>query len=307
MAEADERIDPTDLESIDALLDEVDLSEEGVANTDDSNEPFADTEGLDDFPSRADDYEDSPGFRERQNQEFASNDELTVEEMEALKKLIIIFGAVITFLVVIGVGMASWAALKSSVDPDGARMFEELFGESELARTTAQANAEAIRDLDRKMDALSFQLDGMVADFYASNSSKENTENQAGDNSLQPDLVVTKEVVTKEVAKPALVESPALEAKVDGIARSLDLAQRRVVEINNRVKSLQQQYTTLSASVKQVEKSVLENALVGAKETKVETEESEAPETKSEQAKPYQYRAPNTFNYDAVHEGTSYP
>lgn len=391
MAEPDNTIDPNDLESIDALLDEAELESiesqeeesdlqsetddlieqqeaaalqesvdeldltdfEGIEQPQDQQEDgFEETlesRPLDSMTSTADggyaaqmaqQDEDFDDFLSRRAENKKNGNELTVAEMDTLKSMIIGFGSTLVVLALIAIGIATWGALgANSADSPSADAFEEIMGEAELARTTSQANEMVLKDLNRKLDALSFQLDQATGDVIALNhqpltagSRNLNPIDQNGNNrSSQMNLNDNVSPVVNGVqnnaslpaangqngATPALQQPIAvtadmsnLEGKVDEVSRSMALAQRRVVEINNRVKSLQQQYSTVLQSMKQVEKNMLEDRLA---EQKVIEEEKQAElekleEEKLQDTKPtsYHYRAPGALNYESG-ERSSYP
>ena len=406
MAQPDNTIDPNDLDSIDALLDEAELEPEDLKSqdeaaeveevdetvseqADENPEPQPDEAGSgfdleefqqpdqtpdqdedldlermldepiaaapppasvqDDFPSRmnqqAQEDDDFDDFLARRAQNTKNGNELTVAEMDSLKSMIIGFGSTLIVLALIAIGVATWGALgANSSDLPSAETFEEMIGEAELGRTTSQANETLLKDLNRKLDALSFQIEQVNGDVVALSGGKlpaaaSETLNPLGlnapvnghsngNNNVAPTNAVPAASVTPpqnamtsqntQVTNQPVTQAPAsvnvdmskLEGKVDEVSRNLALAQRRVVEINNRVKSLQQQYSTVLQSVKQVEKNILEEKLAEQKAAAEQKAEQEAKleEEKKAESKPaaYQYRAPGALNYESGNRN-SYP
>ncbi len=371
MAVPDNTIDPNDLDSIDALLDEAELEQE---------RPQVDLPDLDESPTqdvdipleqdKPDDDElerlldsaiDSPStdpllddvaemsatpqpappatnmappsaeqrlqeqqeldaFLSRREQSATNLNELSVAEMDTLKNLIIGFGSTLIVLAFIAIGMATWAALSagsSDVDP---KLVEEIRGEVEVGRMSSQANQESMRELSKKLDALSFQLEQVNGDIVALTSSTLPQASLSGAQNL-PEIVPPAPVHTAApVAAPVVAAAPTssvppadmgrLEDKVDAVNRSLAVAQRRVVEINNRVKSLQKQYETIVSSLKVAEKNALQTQVEQLNEqTKPATKPAQQPPVttpSSSNTDRYRYAAPSGGFYEPGNSNT-YP
>jgi hypothetical protein len=111
-------------------------------------------------------------------------------------------------------------------------------------------------------------------------------------------------------AAPAPAEMGRLEDKVDAVNRSLAVAQRRVVEINNRVKSLQKQYETIVSSLKVAEKNALQTQVEQLNEqAKPATKPAQQPPTaapSSSNTDRYRYAAPSGGFYEPGNTN-SYP
>jgi len=376
VAQPDNTIDPNDLDSIDALLDEADFEpvaadkpvvEDDINLLEDTNfsepvmnnnrEPEEDDElermldtsfdrappairtepSYEEPPQRgfADQREDAEfdDFLARRSENTKNGNGLTVAEMDALKGMIIGFGSTLIVLALIAIGIATWGALgaNSSVSPDTG-LLEEIRGEAEISRVTSKSNETVLRDLGRKLDALSFQLEQVNGDLAALGNGKmpvsvSTTDTVAnGSTGVTPSTngagtpvaapVATVVVPAAAVTTPtptvatetvvAVKDSGRLEEKIDAVSRSLAVAQRRVVEINNRVKSLQEQYGSIVKTVKTVEKNILEQEL----KTKVDDVEAKAVvEEKAKQPTStvpdaYRYQAPDGMFYDAGNRNT---
>lgn len=377
MAQPDNTIDPNDLDSIDALLDEADFEpvaadkpvvEDDINLLEDTNfsepvmnnksEPEEDDElermldtsfdrappairtepSYEEPPQRgfADQREDAEfdDFLARRSENTKNGNGLTVAEMDALKGMIIGFGSTLIVLALIAIGIATWGALgaNSSVSPDTG-LLEEIRGEAEISRVTSKSNETVLRDLGRKLDALSFQLEQVNGDLAALGNGKMPVSVSTADavangvngvtashNGAETPVVstpVAAVVSPAPVAATTTAPAPAetvvavkdsgrLEEKIDAVSRSLAVAQRRVVEINNRVKSLQEQYGSIVKTVKTVEKNILEQEL----KTKVDDVEAKAVvEEKAKQPTStvpdaYRYQAPDGMFYDAGNRNT---
>lgn len=109
-----------------------------------------------------------------------------------------------------------------------------------------------------------------------------------------------------EVQPAALpqLDMSKFEEKLDAVNRNVSVAQRRVVEINNRVKSLQQQYASIVETIKLVEKNMLEQEL---KAKAAEQEAAKSEEAEKEQAKqPTSRQQPDGYRYQAPDGGLGY-
>lgn len=368
MAVPDNTIDPNDLDSIDALLDEAELDQErpqvdlpdieqdSVAEDMDipvdddkpdddelerlldsaieqppTTDPLLDSEQYDAAPIAAMPSNDQNKLKEQQELEaFLSRREqsstnlngLSVAEMDTLKNLIIGFGSALIVLALIAIGMATWAALSAGSGDIDPKVVEEIRGEVEVGRMSSQANQESMREVSRKLDALSFQIEQINGDLVALTGS---TLPQANISAAQPlpEAVPTvlptqpAPVPTQPVVNPAAaVVSPVVSAdmsrveeKVDAVNRNLALAQRRVVEVNNRVKSLQQQYETIVNSLKVAEKQSLQTQveqLTDKAKTDAKAVPPSTPRPASSAPETYRYTAPPGGFYEPG-SGNSYP
>lgn len=230
---------------------------------------------------------------------------LTVAEMDSIKKLIIIFSSTIIFLVVTAIGIGLWGALSSSssLDDETMTLIKDTH-EGAMQSMVKSASAEdSIKQVGKKLDALSFQLE-----------------------QLNADLLQVKEVVTvspdkgpagllnleNEPAAAAKAEPPAVAAQVvmdSGVGKKIDkvnaqvvVTQRRLAEVNNRVKQLQTQYTTFLKGLKELEKSQLKgqaniNDLLEA--TKAQVKADKLKQQAMEKSR-YEYSAPNSPFFDYV-------
>lgn len=387
MAQPDNTIDPNDLDSIDALLDEAELEsdnqqpdpdqmfEEDTPQPDETDaDSLSDLDDIDraldqqvekqddqDSELNLDDFElgqlddqqanaeanqddlsvggqDLARIKEQQEfekllekraQQGLNNNELTVAEMDSLKKMIIGFGSATVGLALILMGISLWGAISaSSIEMPDSEIYEQILGEAELARTAGQANQTALADLNRKLDALSFQIEQINGDLVtltngvpsANNTSDllnplgiQNGATQpyvetAKPESVTPTAAASTPVVQTPVTVQGTVDMTQLEGKVDEVARSLAVAQRRVVEINNRVKTIQKQYTLVLNSVKQVEKTLLEEKLAQKKavEQQQQAEKEKLEQETKQTSESYHYRAPGALHYEYGSKGT-YP
>ena len=346
MAEANTTIDPDDLDSIDALLDEAEfdledekeqnfpnLDEADLQQKDDFDIDISDEQestddlnsmlGLDDEPASLADAAPAmapapakQSFNDNQTDDFISRrskasqttDELTVEEMDAIKKMIIGFGVGLVILLIVAIVFAAMAAFSASSDPELNQKITEIKEETEISRIAVQSNEKSLRDLNRKVDALSFQVEQLTADMISANNTQAGQLVERGGIPSAPQISpqTTPQAPNTQVVTQL---SQGLEDKVDSITRSLALAQRRIVEVNNRVTSLQQQQGTVLKSVKDIEKSLLEKQLTVTQSEEQNLEQATAEQPENQKAKPatsYRYQAPTGLMYQPSGSGV-YP
>ena len=346
MAEANTTIDPDDLDSIDALLDEAEfdledekeqnfpnLDEADLQQKDDFDIDISDEQestddlnsmlGLDDEPASLADAAPAmapapakQSFNDNQTDDFISRrskasqttDELTVEEMDAIKKMIIGFGVGLVILLIVAIVFAAMAAFSASSDPELNQKITEIKEETEISRIAVQSNEKSLRDLNRKVDALSFQVEQLTADMISANNTQAGQLVERGGIPSGPQISpqTTPQAPNTQVVTQL---SQGLEDKVDSITRSLALAQRRIVEVNNRVTSLQQQQGTVLKSVKDIEKSLLEKQLTVTQSEEQNLEQATAEQPENQKAKPatsYRYQAPTGLMYQPSGSGV-YP
>lgn len=308
MAEANKTIDPNDLDSIDALLDEAefDLNEldegnpqpsekqaiaasqdEQLSESTQAEDELAEEVAIDpelsaveeqalndmldldesDFESTSNAsaamampevgsprsrqlQDDTDDFIARRAQGAHKSDELTVEEMDSIKKMLIGFGLGLSVLVIIAIVMASWAAFGSKTDSTLESSLLDVKEELEITRVAAQANERSLRELNRKLDAVSFQVEQLSADVMSQNPTNTMV--------LRGGAPMANEQPAQPVTAPTV--STSAEAKIDSLARNLAVAQRRIVEINNRVTSMQTQQGSVLQAVKSVKDAVRKTA-----------------------------------------------
>lgn len=374
-------VDPNDLDSIDALLDEAELesvpeepkadqveatspeSAEG-ADVDDVPEEWADadaqedpTEGLldelgDDVESSGIEAEEAvvpesatppvqeepkveppvpdagPGIMQQPNasqqtmedkaedilekraQAQKANNAIKGSDMDAIKKLIVIFSSVIIVLVVMAISIGIWGALSSGtgLSKETLDKIDGIEASSTQSLMHTNASEKTLKTLDKKLDALSFQLEqlnGDIAKIEATDAKKTVAEQS----NEKPQSAVKQ--TEKENATPVqdLKVAPELTAKLNHIGKQVTSAQRRIYEVNQRVKRLQSVYSQLLKSIKNVEKQLVvekvEKAPVKAKKDNVSSAKSQgnathhAPQDSSTPSsqKSYQYGPGDSYSY----------
>ncbi|BCN92952.1 hypothetical protein THMIRHAM_07370 [Thiomicrorhabdus immobilis] len=254
----------------------------------------------------------------RANAQVAQNSNMAAKDMDSIKKLIIIFGSILSVLALAGIGIGVWGALSAS----SAGMDEETLSLIESIKVASEQNSTSIHEVDKtaqsvekKLDAINFQIEQLVADMATNTGSSKVVAKQevidplglgahpvahdAGNvakdthgvpvaHPVVPEPVVTH---TNVVASPSMVaENPELMKKVTSVNDKLIKAQRRIDEVNSRVKKIQDQYQALIQSIKTVEKQVLVE--------QAEKAEQVAKENERQSKSRYQYSAPDGGFYD---------
>lgn len=378
MANAMDSIDPNDLDSIDALLDEAEFESmtdsalEQEENLTDSNAGVeldsleldnASVDSLlddlgDDLPPKKEESpeldstfqpqsqprssmsseperqsktqfsEDDPdSFLEKRaaaNAAQSNNKELTVTEMDSIKKLIIIFGSVAILLAAVGIGIGVWGAVSASkgLDETSFKMLEDIKVGTQHNTQKSSESGTLIKSVEKKMDALSFQLEQINADLNQLEQSKLHSLNSVADtiidlpNGLMNDaaskvetLPKTTQVIAPQPTTVVMTQSdPGLGDKISKVSAQIVTAQARIADVNKRLKDMQDQYRTLLTSVKTVEKEVIASKVEKANEKARIAAEAEALAAEKSAPKPngsYQYTVPG-FDYNNNRDG-SYP
>ena len=279
---AEESIPETDdlLDSLDDLVAdaEPEMRAEAEAEVLDVSEPMVQEPTKKEVDSKtalkpeAEAVSDTDEFlAKRATAQAAQNTNMAAEDMDSIKKLIIIFGSVLSVLVITGIGIGVWGALSAS----SAGMSEETQSLIESIKVTSEKNGSVVesaektaQSVEKKLDAINFQLEQLATDMAKLDSSavkQEEIIDPLGLNSHKSDNGHAKtdsHAATNTKAAthsmPAMsAENPELMKKMDSVNSKLIKAQRRIDEVNGRVKKIQNQYQALVHSVKTVEKQVL--------------------------------------------------
>ncbi|MEA3405591.1 MAG: hypothetical protein U9R28_07625 [Pseudomonadota bacterium] len=249
----------------------------------------------------------------------ASKNEVSAAEMDAIKKLIIIFGSVLIVLVLTAIGMGVWSAIAASsgLDEETQTMIEDIKAGTEKNTLSNSSNTKTMKSAEKKLDALSFQLEQLTADIATLESSMA-TPAAANAPAITPipgvavpqaqnkghaappvaNAQVLKSAAHVPVASP--VDNHAVLEKLSVVSSKMAKAQKRIDEVNTRVKSIQSQYSKLMHSVKVVEKQMVDQQAKVTKDKK-----SDKPNQAHEQPR-YQYNTPDAVYYDQSNPD-SYP
>jgi len=233
------------------------------------------------------------------------NSKAAAKDMDSIKKLIIIFGSILSVLALIAIGIGVWGALAASsagMDDETHTLIENIKVSTEQNGLAAQSAEKSVKSVEKKLDALAFQLEQLTEDVgkigHATAHAEKTIIDPLGLNLHAPGTdknqavnnVVTTPVSAATTNKPAGVADSELINKVSSVNAKLISAQRRINEVNTRVKKIQAQYDTLIHSIKTVEKQML-----------VEQAEKIAKQEKTKKAADknrYQYTAPDGGFYD---------
>ena len=326
-------LDDLELGDLSDDLGSNELSEVEVDSLDDKPLPDNDESALEQLPEEV--AAAAPMAKEKQSsaksmaepeEEFVSKraksnktspNEVSVAEMDSIKKLVIIFGSVLIVLVLTAIGMGVWSALAASggLDEETQTMIEDIKAGTETNTMATSESTKTVKSVEKKLDALSFQLEQLTSDIAAlemSSKSKASAEapvpavispildshgKPIAGNHAQPAPVA----VAAPVAHVAPVSDQVVLEKLNVVSSKMASAQKRIDEVNKRVKSIQSQYGQLMHSVKVVEKQMVDQQ---AKEAKV-AKEKEKPV--ADERSNYQYnRTPDAMYYDQSNPD-SYP
>ncbi|MDG6777584.1 hypothetical protein QCB44_02580 [Thiomicrorhabdus sp. zzn3] len=249
-----------------------------------------------------------------------SKNGLSAAEMDAIKKHITIFGSVLIVLVITAIGIGIWSALASSsgLDEETQSMIEDIKVGTERNTILANTGSEGLKELSKKLDALSFQLEQLTSDVVALEQKNgvaapivSGSLTGHGANNLSQDKTSEKVPPAHGTAMPAatlpvatpqamnMATDPALKDKLNAVYAKVAKAQKRIDEVNRRVKEVQGQYGSLLRSVKVVEKQLIDQQVKKVKDEK----KVEKPAGGDNM---YQYSAPDGGFYDQANPD-SYP
>ena len=278
----------------------VGVSEPVAAKPEPTKQAKDNSEAADASDRNADEF-----LEKRAAAQAAQNSNLSVEEMDSIKKLIIIFGSVLSVLVITGIGIGVWSALAASsagVDDETKELIASIKVSSERNGVAIMEGDEITKAMEKKLDGISFSLDQLMADLDEIGAKKKD------------EIIDPLGLGTGGQAKPATIAQPApvvqttkmvadeeLMKKVSAMSSRLYRAQKSIEEANKRIKSLQSQSNSLMQSIKLVEKE----ALIVHEARQKKLEEMEARKNRS-QGYPYSYSAGDGSTYDDSIKG-SYP
>lgn len=245
-------------------------------------------------------------LEERKANNPKKSSELTAEEMDTLKKLIIIFGSISIVLLLTAIGIATWGALASSsagISEENQTLIESIKVSSDLSAEVGRANSEAAESLEKKLDAINHQLELLAGDL-ANISSAPDESTAHNKNAIDPLGLHKNDKAQAEVAKaetkpkaqPQQVSvqvNSEITKKVSSVNYKLIKAQKTINELNSRLKSLQSHHQKLLHSVKTVEKEVLAEKSERLRKQKEQEEKAK----KAKERGAYQY-GPNDVFFD---------
>lgn len=264
------------------------------------SEPFAKESVKKEVVSDTDDF-----FAKRVAAQSAQNTNMAAKDMESIKKLIIIFGSVLSVLAMTGIGIGVWGALSASsagMSEETQTLIESIKVTSEQNGSVVQSAEKTSKSVEKKLDAINFQLEQLTADMAkldATSAKKEESIDPLGLNSQQSTnnakdnsqtLADSNSAANAHTVPAMSAENPELMKKMDSVNSKLIKAQRRIDEVNGRVKKIQNQYQALVHSVKTVEKQVLLEQAAKAEKAALAKEAGNKNK--------YQYSAPDGGFYD---------
>ena len=313
-------IDQNDLSSIDALLDEAelddvptldeDLIDEGSLEEVENVDELIDVEDLVDIeettetakiepeqealpekePEITDESANKILDKRAELRQNKSESDSTGEDMKSVKKLIVIFSSVIITLIIIGLVIGVWGAMSTgSIDDETLEKIDRIeLGVTEAILKSSEST-KAVKALEKKLDGLSFLIKQLDDDILA----------MTQPNNHKPLIDLSVKANKKEEIKKVKVVSesslnPELIEKMNKVSSQMSNTQRRVYEVNKRIKSLQSQHKILLRNVKNIEKQMLKNRLaeVRTKAIKESEQKNNDAAKNSEPTGVYQYTSP---------------
>lgn len=295
------------LDDTDGLLDALDDVTDSMDSPVDISAPKVDSVVE---RARVDEVADKDDFlSKRAAAQTKQSPQMAVQDMDSIKKLIIIFSSTLIVLVLTAIGIGVWSALAASsagIDDETITLIESIKVNSEQGVSSLSENTKSVQLVEKKLDALNFQLEQLVADLATTAAKVEASksavvaplgqgsqavvDNGHGTVAKAVDSHAAPEAVVHATPQVAPQVDPAVLSKITAVNSKMIKAQRRIDEVNRRVKSIQKQYQVLLQSVKTVEKQIVVERLA-----KAEKAEKEKLATDNN---PYQYTAPDGMFYD---------
>jgi hypothetical protein len=286
----------TDLDDTDGLLDELGEVEGSMDDPAPSSAPKAASVSEPSEDARVDDVADKDDFlSKRAAAQTKQLPQMAAQDMDSIKKLIIIFSSTLIVLVLTGIGIGVWSALAASsagVDDETITLIESIKVNSEQGAASMSENTNSVQLVEKKLDALNFQLEQLVMDLAIPSKVAAPKSEILDPLGLGRHGVIDngQGAVTPATTVVSTQVDPAVLSKVTSVNAKMIKAQRRIDEVNSRVKSIQKQYQVLLKSVKMVEKQIVMEQLAKA-------EKAEKAKV-AKDADPYQYTAPDGMFYD---------
>ncbi|QKI89597.1 hypothetical protein [Thiomicrorhabdus xiamenensis] len=272
----------------------------------------ADTKSSDSVESPLEDEDFEAVLKKRASKNNQAKSQLTVAEMDSLKKLIIIFGASTVVLVLTAIGIGVWSAMAAShagVSEETQTMIESIKVSSEQNISATIGLKDNLDSVEKKLDAVNFQIEQMAGDVLKMQGGALNVDSQK---TLEPspEPIETEKVTVPQVASPVVSSvvasaeiDPKVVKKIDSINYRLIKTQRALDEVKKQLKAMQQKQQDVLHSVKSVEKLKL---LEEKRRLEAAEKSAEEAKQKAEQESQYRYQTPDGMFYDQG-VGDSYP
>ena len=110
--------------------------------------------------SKVDAVDDTDDFlAKRAAAQSNQNSQMAAEDMDSIKKLIVIFSSILIVLVLTGIGIGVWSALAASsagIDEETQTMIESIKVDSEHAVSSISATDKSVQSVEKKLERLIF-------------------------------------------------------------------------------------------------------------------------------------------------------
>ncbi|MBO1924485.1 hypothetical protein [Thiomicrorhabdus sp. 6S3-12] len=272
----------------------------------------ADSKSSDSVESPLEDEDFEAVLKKRASKNNQAKSQLTVAEMDSLKKLIIIFGASTVVLVLTAIGIGVWSAMAASnagVSEETQTMIESIKVSSEQNISATIGLKENLDAVEKKLDAVNFQIEQMAGDVLKMQGGVPNVEPLKTAEPL-PEPIEIEKVPLPQATSPVVAATgaaaeidPKVVKKIDSINYRLIKTQRALDEVKTQLKFMQQKQQDVLHSVKSVEKLKL---LEEKRRLEAAEKSAEEAKQKAEQESQYRYQTPDGMFYDQG-VGDSYP
>ncbi|WP_127470423.1 hypothetical protein [Thiomicrorhabdus aquaedulcis] len=177
------------------------------------------------------------------------NVQMTADDMDAIKKMIIIFGSVLVVLTLTAIGIGVWGALSgssSTLDEESQTLIESVKVVSDTNAETINSADKTIKSVEKKLDALNFQLEQLATDMLELGKSTPvsapvvSTSTPALKSGIIDPLGLGAPVTPTPVDAKALTPAQASPAVVAVSADPSPVMLRKMAELNKKCLALKQ-------------------------------------------------------------------
>ncbi|MBN2647051.1 MAG: hypothetical protein JXR44_04635 [Thiotrichales bacterium] len=230
-------------------------------------------------------------------------------EMDAIKKVIILFGTVLIGLMLIAIGVGIWAALSSQPaanNEESLSSLQSLQAASEQSLALGNGLQTQLQAVEKKLDALNFQLEQLSTDLAERSKASVVSPVASAPIALTSSKTESAKAVSMTpVASSNTDQNSQWLKKIDGLGYRLTKTQTTVDQMRQQLVQLTAQQLQLLQSVKEVEKQQLlaEKRRLDAQQQA--QSQADATKRQKEQSQ-YRYQTPdNRFENQGITD--SYP
>ncbi|BBP45495.1 hypothetical protein THMIRHAS_08680 [Thiosulfatimonas sediminis] len=244
-------------------------------------------------------------------QQNKNKSEITVEQMDSLKKIIIIFGSTSIVLILTAIGIGVWGAISAShagISEETQTMLESMKVNGDTTNAGVKEMRTSLESVEKKLDAINFQVEQLATDLITLQGQPAKPQEMidplglhkpAEHNPVEhnPPAVVQTPPIAAPATITTVVADPQILKKMDSINYRLIKAQQAMDAMSSQIKNIQQTQQEVVHGVKSVEKQQLLEMKERA-DLAAEKAEAEKAQQHKSKANPYSYQTPDGMFYD---------